>query len=422
MKQRSPSPRPLSADLFRRLGAFFASVPALLRRDWRIASVVALGLVGIFAVWSFSNRLIDDIRKEGVAFGKVYFEQTSLLSRQFLFNDEDASPQAQAELNDSLFNSIVRVLQLNKFVPVVIISTDNDSIVESRNLTLADDSASYQARESVFRSIRQNCDSAELPEVGQRIFYGESNIVHSVATIRLIEVMFFIVFGLGVFFVLRQGFRREREAEFRGISKEYAHQLGTPLQSLMGCYDLLAEGAPAADVLDELNGDIERLAEVSERLQRQGDGLKLKAAPLNPDLAKVADYIRVRTSRHIQVSFLQPDGEVAAPHDPTLFRWAVENICKNAADAIGQRSGHIVISLHDLGRKAAVEITDDGRGMTPDTKVRIFDSGFSTKEKGWGVGLALVRRIIVSGHHGEVFVERTQPGEGTTFKIILNKK
>lgn len=409
-----------------RVRSFFLSVPALLRRDWRLASVVALGLAGVFAVWLLSNRLIDDIRKEGVAFGKVYFEETSLLSQQLL---ADAGPvstpcrnRGHAQFRDSVFNSILRVLELNEFVPVVIVNCDNDSIADSRNLTPSDDSASYELKAAIFKSIRQLCDSADLPEVNQRIFYGESNIVHSVSTIRVIEVLFFVVFGAGVFFVLRQGFRRQRDAEFRGISKEYAHQLGTPLQSLMGCYDLLAEGAPPADVLDELNGDIERLAEVGERLQRQGDGLKLKLSPLNPDLAKVADYIRVRTSRHVQVDLLQPDGEVAAPHDPTLFRWAVENICKNAADAIGPRPGRIVISLRDEGRKAVVEISDNGRGMTPDTKVRVFDSGFSTKEKGWGVGLALVRRIIVAGHHGEVFVERTQPGVGTTFKIILNKQ
>lgn len=392
----------------KRLAALILSVPALLRRDWRIATVAAVGFAGVIVIISFSNRLAENLRAEGRAFAKIY-KETMLIT-----SNVD---------NPSLILGIMANIQaLNEYVPVVLVDSQTDSIAESRNLTPNDSLASYQQKERVFNVIRHTCDSVPLPEVDQVLFYGESNFVSNVATIRAIEVLLFIVFGSGLFFVLRWGFRRERDSEFRGISKEYAHQLGTPLQSLMGCYDLLAEGADPSEVLDELNGDIERLAEVSERLQRQGDGLKLKNVPLNPDLAKVADYIRVRTSRHIQVDFLEPDGIVAAPHDATLFRWAVENICKNAADAIGHRPGRIAITLRSTPRKAVIEIADNGRGMTPDTKVRIFDSGFSTKEKGWGVGLALVRRIIVAGHKGDVFVDSTQPGVGTTFKIILNKK
>lgn len=419
---------------------FLKSIPALLVRDWRIAVVMLVGIVGIAVVVISSNKLVSDIEAEAAALGKVYKNIYPIVM------EHENLPQY---VSDGLWE----VLKINDYVPVVIVDPSGH-ITDARNLVPGDsiigaDSLVQVRGVKSFNEIRSTCDTIFLKpyfEDAELTVYiaCESNIVKSVSTIRTIEILMFLVFGAGLFFVLRWGFRRESEAEFHALSKLYAHQIGSPLQSVQGVADRLelmfmkasasqastqadagslqVKGAALKEMTDELNGDIQRLREVADRLQRQGDGCELTNSPLNKDLAKVADYIRTRTGAGVEVVFRAPDGEVSAPHDNRLFRWAVENICKNAADAIGGNPGLIAITLHDDGDKAVIEIEDTGKGMSKETMARIFDAGFSTKGKaGWGVGLALTKRIIVDGHKGKVFVDRTELGVGTTFKIILNK-
>lgn len=425
--------------------SFLKSIPALLRRDWRIAIVMLVGFVGIVVVVISSNKLVDDVRAEAKAMGQIVWRSQSALQK---YNPDNPSGE------NNIMDDLIEIQKLNDFVPIVVYGRDPD-FFEVRNLMPNDslvntDSVVYAKAFKLFNECRSSMDSISINIDGagdMAVYVGDSNLVKNVTAVRTIEILMFLVFGAGLFFVLRWGFRQQNEAEFHALNKLYAHQIGSPLQSVQGVADrmeyllmkasasqaspqgesglvdsLQVKGAVLKQMMDELNGDILRLREVADRLQRQGDGLKIgEPTPLNRDLAKVAEYIRTRTGADVEVVFREPDGEVSAPHDDRLFRWAVENICKNAADAIGRNPGLIAITLRDAGDKAVIEIDDTGKGMSQDTMARIFDAGFTTKGKaGWGVGLALTKRIIES-HKGKVFVDKTEIGVGTTFKIILNK-
>ncbi|MCQ7926244.1 HAMP domain-containing histidine kinase, partial [Salmonella enterica] len=283
--------------------------------------------------------------------------------------------------------------------------------------------------------IKTAYDAIPIPDTGQTLYVGESNMVYKIQTLRILEVLLLVAYGALLFLVLRRSFRKERNTEFRILSKEYAHQLGTPLQGVATCIEWLKEAEDPAPVAADLQKNYDRLKQVAGRLERQGNELKMEDEPLNIELAAVADYIRARSGRRTTVQFLAPDGPVSAPHDKVLFQWAVENIAKNAIDAIARRKhddkakgledvadGRVTITLRDAGSKAEVEIVDNGCGMTPATQARIFDYGFTTKGRlGWGVGLALARRIVAA-HGGKLFVARSKPGAGTTFMIVLDRR
>lgn len=271
--------------------------------------------------------------------------------------------------------------------------------------------------------LRNNGDSIEITvdvdidgqseTFKQTLLYGESHIIGDARYLVIIEVIVIILIVLLVLLILTSARRRERDTIWMGLAKETAHQLGTPIQGLRGWQQLLEGGYNDSKVVAEgMASDIERLAGVAERFARVGATPELTDSPIVPDLKKVVDYMQARTGGRVNVSLSTKSSEnICAPHNPALLRWAVENICKNAVDAIA-KEGEITISLHTEGGKAIIDISDTGKGMSPATIRNIFRTGYTTKTTGWGIGLALVRRIIEEYHHGRVWVLSSKVGVG----------
>lgn len=377
---------------------------------YRTLSAVSLtlALASLVVVMVMSVGLSRDLRDEGKAFADMVRGAQTLV----MASDDPAALAYAAE-----------VMSSNRYVPIIL--CDGDSIVSHRNLKPGGADVSEAEAAEALRQMRASGDSLSV-DLGaggrQTIYYGESRMLRYVVHIRWLQIAAVALFLAVSYTVLTQTRRRERDRLWKGLALETAHQLGTPITALCGWRDLLATGfADTRMVADELGKDIARLQSVSERFSHIGSMPAMETTPLNGDLRAVADYMRHRTARGIAVSLDEPDGEIAAPHDPTLLRWAVENLCKNAADAI-EGNGEIRLTLRRTGGGALIEVADTGKGIAPQARRHIFDAGYTTKARGWGIGLALVKRIVREYHHGRIWVMESRPGAGTRFGILLKTR
>ena len=312
------------------------------------------------------------------------------------------------------------VLRRNTQVPMML--CDGDTIISYCNIAEDSPEATEQEVTAAARDMMAEGDTMSV-DLGdgrrQTLYYGENKLLAGVAYVRWMEAAVVTLMVALMWMLLTSARRRERDSLWKGLALETAHQLGTPISALDAWRDLLESGAADnAMVAKEMGKDLDRLKAVSERFSKIGSQPAMTTAPINDSLRQVAEYMDRRTSKRISIELHEPAGDVTAPHDPTLLRWAVENVCKNAADAI-DGSGRIDISVGQKDGRAVIDIADTGKGMTPATRRHVFDAGFTTKKRGWGIGLALVKRIVEEYHHGRVWVAESRPGAGTRFRMTL---
>lgn len=332
----------------------------------------------------------------------------------------DAQRLIQQTDDANALDYATRVLRRNTQVPMVL--CDGDTIISYCNIAEDRPEATEQEVAVAARAMMAEGDTMNV-DLGdgrrQTLYYGENKLLASVAYVRWMEAAVVTLMVALMWMVLTSARRRERDCLWKGLALETAHQLGTPISALDAWRDLLESGAAdSATVAKEMGKDLDRLKAVSERFSKIGSQPVMIAAPLNDSLRQVVEYMDCRTSKKISLELHEPSGDVTAPHDPTLMRWAVENLCKNAADAI-DGAGRIDISVDQKDGRAVIDIADTGKGMTAATRRRVFDAGFTTKRRGWGIGLALVRRIVEEYHHGRVWVAESRPGAGTRFRMTL---
>ena len=205
-----------------------------------------------------------------------------------------------------------------------------------------------------------------------------------------------------------------------GLSKETAHQLGTPISSLMAWVELLKESYPDDQLIPEMDKDVKRLELVAERFSKIGSLPELQDGSLNMVLKHVVDYMSRRTSRKVTISYTIPDEDIIVKMNKALLEWVVENLCKNAVDAM-EGAGQISLSLSDENNRVVIEVKDNGKGIRRKDLKNVFTPGFTTKKRGWGLGLSLAKRIVEEYHKGRIFVKESEVGVGTTFRIELRK-
>jgi signal transduction histidine kinase len=205
-----------------------------------------------------------------------------------------------------------------------------------------------------------------------------------------------------------------------GLSKETAHQLGTPISSLMAWVEILKENYPDDELIPEMNNDVKRLELIADRFSKIGSLPEPVEASMNEVLTHVADYMDRRTSKKVEIIRKLPEEEVVVNMNASLFEWVIENLCKNAVDAMEGR-GRIVLSLINEGAKAVIEVADNGKGIRRKDLKSVFTPGFTTKKRGWGLGLSLAKRIVEEYHKGRIFVKSSEVGVGTTFRIEMPK-
>jgi len=233
----------------------------------------------------------------------------------------------------------------------------------------------------------------------------------------------FTLIGLFIFigYIIFSTFRKaEQNQVWAGMAKETAHQLGTPISSLMAWIQLLEANGHPNEEIHEMNKDIDRLTTIADRFEKIGSGAKLEPNDLKDTLTKSFNYLRYRISKKVDFTLELPENEIVVMHNPSLLEWVIENICKNAVDAMDGK-GALQIVVIESGRNVHIDISDNGKGIPSNKLKTIFEPGFTTKQRGWGLGLSLVKRIVDTYHKGRVFVLNSELNKGTTFRVTLRK-
>ena len=267
--------------------------------------------------------------------------------------------------------------------------------------------------------------------ISQYIYYEQSTLLSSLKRVPYAQFAVILIFIVLSVFALISTQRNEQNRVWVGLSKETAHQLGTPISSLNAWQMLLESRYPKDELIPQMRTDIDRLQVIADRFSKVGSEPELEDTELIPVLREAIQYMRTRTSDKVNVTFsaaqlsqfpLEPvkDANVRVMLNKPLFEWVIENLIKNAIDAM-DGVGQIECVLYDREQSVIIDVTDHGKGMNRRTQRRVFIPGYTTKQRGWGLGLSLSKRIVEQYHRGKLLLKDSQPGRGTTFRIILEK-
>jgi anti-sigma regulatory factor (Ser/Thr protein kinase) len=314
------------------------------------------------------------------------------------------------------------IIETNNTVPVIL-TDESDSIISARNFD-------YH-KSADFRYFRMQLAKIKTKNKPIQINLGNGhfNLIYYKDSIILTMLIYYPYTQLGIIiffiFVSYLAFRSSRKAEqnqvWVGMSKETAHQLGTPTSSLAGWIEILQNNYPEVSITGELARDVERLEKVTERFSRIGSKPSLTKENIVLLISHTVDYLKSRTSSKVKfINDFHPEDEVFAPVNSALFEWVIENVSKNAIDAM-EGTGEISIRIAENEKHALIDITDTGKGIPKSAFKKIFNPGFTTKQRGWGLGLSLAKRIIEEYHNGRIFVRHSEVGKGSCIRILLNK-
>ncbi len=256
------------------------------------------------------------------------------------------------------------------------------------------------------------------PDNFQYLYYDDSKLLRRLSYYPYIQLFVMLAFIFVVYYAVSSTKRAEQNKVWVGLSKETAHQLGTPISSLMAWMELLQSMGVDPDMVREMDKDVNRLSTIASRFSKIGSKPQMEVDDLNKVVAKASSYMATRISSRISLTVNLSPGELSVRLSAPLLEWVMENLIKNAVDAM-EGSGSITIETGRDGQKAHVTVTDTGKGISRKNQKTVFNPGYTTKKRGWGLGLTLAKRIIEQYHSGRIFVSRSEPGVGTTFAIDL---
>ena len=329
--------------------------------------------------------------------------------------------------NQNLNNLTFEVIQKSGTNPIIQVD-ENNNIIEVRNIewdsTLKDSTYLYKKLEQIKKEndpiLIQYRNIEGLLIVNQKLYYGDSLILKKLQYYPLALLLIILLFILVLYFVFKTSKISEQNRLWVGMAKETAHQIGTPLTSMMGWITLLKEKEKKSESIIEIEKDIERLKIISERFSKIGSKPELKRQSINDCINKTILYLKKRSSEHITFKIKVTTKKIIIPFNYQLITWTLENIIKNSIDAI-KGKGFISIELLENKNKIEINIEDNGVGIKKENINKVFNPGFTSKKRGWGLGLSLAKRIIVDFHKGKIIVKNTKVGKGTFFQILLNK-
>ena len=381
-------------------------------RNVRYLLVLIAILIAIGSLLT-SNYLITDLQKEETKRMEIWAEAMRSL------NTAD-------ETTD--LNLVLSVINGNTTIPVVVLDNKNN-VLDFRNISKKfkadDDSVAILQRLAKRMKHDGNVVKIDLPaELGAdeylSVCYDDSLMLKRLAVYPYIQLGVVVIFVLIAIFAIFATLRAEQNKVWVGLSKETAHQLGTPISSLMAWCEVLKETYPEDELLPEMEKDVKRLERIAERFSKIGSIPEPKPEDLVEVLNRVIAYMDHRTSNKVQITSNFPDEPVIVSLIPSLFEWVAENLCKNAVDAMGG-AGKINIYLSEDIDNVNIEFSDTGKGIPKNNFTSVFKPGFTTKERGWGLGLSLAKRIVEEYHKGSIYVKFSELGVGTTFRIELPK-
>ena len=370
----------------------------------KITLIVVAVLIGVASL-VFSNYLVRELSKEEERRMEVWTEAM----RTFNNADEDTD-----------LNLVLTVIKGNNTIPVIVLN-DKGAIESYVNVSIygTDTLGCLMRRASRMRDA-DHIIRMDMPEANTwfDVCYDDSTLLKLLSAYPYIQFGVFVVFVLVALFALLSMKRGEQDRVWVGLSKETAHQLGTPISSLMAWTEILKQNYPDDTLIPEMGKDVHRLEMVAERFSKIGSAPELVPEDVNASIRRVTDYISHRTSDRVAITCRPTDHPLEVPMNSPLFEWVVENLFKNAIDAM-DGEGSITAEVIPAGDRVYVDVTDTGKGIPKSNWKSVFSPGFTTKKRGWGLGLSLAKRIIEEYHKGRIYVRRSEPGVGTTFRIEL---
>lgn len=379
-------------------------------QSMRIMLVLVAIIIAIGSLLT-SNYLITDLQHEERNRMEVWAEAMRSLNT--------------ADENTDL-NLVLKVINGNNTIPVIV-ADKQGNVLSWRNIdkefSESDDSIAYISSLSKNYKSEGHQIRIDVPQEYDKddclyIYYDESMMIRRLSVYPYIQLGVVIIFVLIAIFALFATMKAEQNKVWVGLSKETAHQLGTPISSLMAWNEVLKETYPDDVLLPEMQKDIKRLERIAERFSKIGSIPEPKPEDISELMERVVAYMDKRTSSKVKITTNFPDEPVIVNLISSLFEWVAENLCKNAVDAM-EGSGSIDIYMQEEENLVCIEVADTGKGIAKSNFNSVFKPGFTTKERGWGLGLSLAKRIVEEYHKGKIYVKESEVGVGTTFRIEL---
>ena len=367
--------------------------------------IFAAILIAIVSV-VVSDILIKDLAREEREKIEVWAEATRVVTSE------------EPSLN---MNLILKIIQGNTTIPVLLCN-DRDSVLTYKNIELPETGAEAFLQEKLKEFKNKNVPIAVDMEDGtfQYLYYDDSTNLKRLLVYPYAQLSVMAVFILIAFLALASTKKAEQNKVWVGLSKETAHQLGTPISSLIAWIEYLKTKDVDAYLLGEMDKDVKRLETIAERFSKIGSNPDPVPVNIFDSIRSALDYMGTRISSKVHIHLELPEHPVLVLMNGSLFAWVIENLTKNAVDAM-EGQGEITYTLEEKGDKVRIDVTDTGRGILKSKFKTVFNPGYTTKKRGWGLGLSLVKRIVESYHGGKIYVRWSEMGKGTTFRIELKK-
>ena len=369
-----------------------------------VAALIAAGFLLV------SHLLVRDLSKEESARMELWAEAMRALN--------GADEHTDLAL-------VLKVINENHTIPVIVINKQGH-VQTYRNVELNGKTHSDSLKDAVSQAERMRAEGHFVRIVLDTrrdyidVCYADSLLLRRLSYYPYVQLAVILLFACLAIFTLLTLKRAEQNRVWVGLSKETAHQLGTPISSLMAWMEIMKENYPDDMLLPEMDNDVKRLQLIADRFSKIGSQPASEQADLLAVLQRVAAYMDRRTSKNIVISVHAP--EIVVALNVSLFEWVIENLCKNAADAMENATGRIDIRVEPKGKAIVINVSDTGKGIRQKDIKNVFRPGFTTKQRGWGLGLSLAKRIVEDYHHGKIFVKHSEVGHGTTFSIVIPRQ
>ena len=370
--------------------------------NWK-SGFIFIALLIVAASLYYTNNLANDLAQEERKKVSILAKSFELLAKS---SDNDAISFALSNIDS------------NKTIPVIL-TDEKNTIIDSKNIDhkAKQDSSLLNQKLLAFRHQHPKV-VVDFGFGKNYIYYGESEHLKKLRQFPYIQLCIIFLFLSVVLIALSAAHSANQNQLWISLSKETAHQLGTPISSLEAWTVLLEQHNTPPELLQELQKDVHRLQLVADRFSKIGSTPKLEVQDLSQLVARIKDYMQVRAPKHVRIDCIANETPISIPMSATLIEWVIENLLRNALDAMTHK-GVILISLQKEDKQVVIDISDTGKGMSKAQAKQIFKPGYSTKKRGWGLGLSLSKRIVEQYHKGSLQLRQTELGKGATFRIIL---
>lgn len=376
--------------------------------NWFIFTLFTL-VVSALVVASYF--LIDYLRKEEIK--RIELFATAMKYQQQTFID-----------NPVALDLMLQISKSNTTVPVIVTDAQGRILGENLMRNIPEDVVGDSVKlKKMLAEMKASYPPFEiqLPSGNQYVYFTNSRLLNDLRYSPLFLGLIILSYIAFSFWFLKTIKKTDEGFLWAGLAKETAHQIGTPLSSMIGWIEILRMENENSEGVVEIEKDINRLKTISERFSKIGSVSELNDLNLNETIQQNYDYLKARVSKKVDFTLTMPSQEVLIPHNRILISWVIENLVKNAVDAM-KGSGKLSISLYEKNKNIIIDFKDTGSGMTSRNARKVFQPGFSTKKRGWGLGLSLAKRVISEYHHGDIRVAHTELGKGTTFRVVLKSE